>query len=488
MVSVASTEELVEVQDEYDDAEEESDEEDDAAPTTIGRGAQGQRRRQQALLSDDDDDDGGVGGEEDDRDDDYRPRAPSALRSSGGEDTADESDGPTSSSATTAADTDSTFGSPGADDVDASDGGSSEASSASTSSSLVEEEESDDELATPDGTPAKKQGKQKKGGKKGDAGRAEAPTTQTAPPLDDAPGGLAFARRRERLARELYAEWNAAVFDGRLPPDLPIVWNPRLRCTAGQVVDDRSQDALKTTTRVVSSAALSPRGSGGGNRRAPAAGGRSNERIPCRLELSPRVLDREARLRDTLAHEMAHVAAWAIDRDFERAHGATFHRWSRLFEARVPGIAITTRHSYGPAVPQCRWVCENAACARLYSRSKMSIDVRRHVCGACRGRLLFQGRFTADGGALLEAGPAAPPSSALKVKRPPNAFGLFVKEHYAEVKASSSSRLRHAEVMTLLSARWRAAKNAGGGGGGDDDEQEAEASAPALVGAFAARV
>jgi hypothetical protein len=40
--------------------------------------------------------------------------------------------------------------------------------------------------------------------------------------------------------------WNAAVFGGRLPSDLPLVWNPRLVSTAGQVMDDNSQDHAKT--------------------------------------------------------------------------------------------------------------------------------------------------------------------------------------------------------------------------------------------------
>jgi len=52
------------------------------------------------------------------------------------------------------------------------------------------------------------------------------------------------------------------VFEGRLPTALPIVWNPRLTCTAGQVVDDRSQDSLKTDR---------------------------SQRMPCKLELSPKV-------------------------------------------------------------------------------------------------------------------------------------------------------------------------------------------------------
>jgi hypothetical protein len=44
-----------------------------------------------------------------------------------------------------------------------------------------------------------------------------------------------FVRQRNMLARQLYAHWNQLVFGGRLDADLPLVWNPRLLSTAGQV-------------------------------------------------------------------------------------------------------------------------------------------------------------------------------------------------------------------------------------------------------------
>lgn len=59
----------------------------------------------------------------------------------------------------------------------------------------------------------------------------------------------------------------AQVFDGGLPPNLPLVWNPRLTSTAGQVVDDGSQNRLKASLE---------------------------ERVPVRLELSTKV--RSARM------------------------------------------------------------------------------------------------------------------------------------------------------------------------------------------------
>eukprot|EP00955_Chlamydomonas_euryale_P049371 354237-Chlamydomonas_euryale.AAC.11 len=57
-----------------------------------------------------------------------------------------------------------------------------------------------------------------------------------------------FARRRAALSRQLYEEWNALVFEGKLPTHLLVVWNPRLLSTAGQVVDDGSANAIKRSS------------------------------------------------------------------------------------------------------------------------------------------------------------------------------------------------------------------------------------------------
>ena len=42
--------------------------------------------------------------------------------------------------------------------------------------------------------------------------------------------------------------WNQLVFGGRLPHDLPIVWNPRLLSTAGQVSRPYPSEALSART------------------------------------------------------------------------------------------------------------------------------------------------------------------------------------------------------------------------------------------------
>ena len=47
------------------------------------------------------------------------------------------------------------------------------------------------------------------------------------------------------LSLSLPPRWNASVFGGRLPAGLPLIWNPRLLSTAGQVLDDGSRNREK---------------------------------------------------------------------------------------------------------------------------------------------------------------------------------------------------------------------------------------------------
>jgi hypothetical protein len=90
-------------------------------------------------------------------------------------------------------------------------------------------------------------------------------------------------RRLHELAPQLYAEYNAAVFGGALPVDLPITWNPRLLRTAGQCAF---------------------RGRADGSKGGAVLGGAGGLRTAA-IELSSKVLDSEARLRGTRAHESA---------------------------------------------------------------------------------------------------------------------------------------------------------------------------------------
>lgn len=86
----------------------------------------------------------------------------------------------------------------------------------------------------------------------------------------------------------------------------------------------------------------------------------------------------------------------------------------------------------------------------------------RKVCGACRGRLVYLGRFSRDG------------SPAKQRRAPPSGFAAFVQQNFAAARASAAPGTPQAELMRRLGERYRAAQQAGemaagaepGGGGG----------------------
>ena len=251
---------------------------------------------------------------------------------------------------------------------------------------------------------------------------ADTPSARVKTPASAAPASAAgrtpsWAQRRRELreaAPRHYAEFNARVFDGRLPAQLPLEWNAKLQKTAG---------------------VCSFRTEGGG-------GGGGGARRTARIELSEKVLDTDERLRKTLAHEMCHAAQWLLDGEARPPHGAAFRRWADRFETRVPGIAITTCHSYDIHY-KYRYRC--TGCNVEIGRQSRSIDLERQRCGRCKGRLELLGAFNRDG---------TPAQS-----RAPSAFARYVKEHFATLKAARPHD-SHRELMAALGESWRA----GGGG------------------------
>ena len=69
------------------------------------------------------------------------------------------------------------------------------------------------------------------------------------------------------------------------------------------------------------------------------------------------------------------------------------------------------------------------------------------MCGQCRGRLQFLGRFARDG-------------SPVKA-RAPTAFSAYVKENFASAKKECLPATPASAVMKKLSARWAAQRQAG---------------------------
>lgn len=167
--------------------------------------------------------------------------------------------------------------------------------------------------------------------------------------------------QRSDITDQLYRKYNELAFGGELPTDLPIVWSKRLTSTAGL-----TKMSFQTST-----------------------GTRQGEII-----LSEKVVDDVFRLKSTLLHEMCHAAAWFIDGTRKPPHGQSFWKWASICSANIPGAVVTTCHSYQIHKP---YQFECVDCHTKYGRHSKSIDVTKHCCGVCKGKLEFIGTFASDG-------------------------------------------------------------------------------------------
>ncbi|THH30163.1 hypothetical protein EUX98_g4016 [Antrodiella citrinella] len=165
--------------------------------------------------------------------------------------------------------------------------------------------------------------------------------------------------RREAYAQKVFDELNRIVFSEGLPVETKLNWNVRLLTTAGRAKWHRSKDGTQTVE----------------------------------IELAVKILDEDARIRNTLAHEMCHLACWIIDKTPQENHGRLFKSWATKVMRKMPHIEITTRHSYNINYPY-EWKCEG--CAKI-----KSIRTDECVCGACKvGKLvpLFTTRTSSTSG------------------------------------------------------------------------------------------
>ncbi|KAI0090038.1 SprT-like family-domain-containing protein [Irpex rosettiformis] len=153
--------------------------------------------------------------------------------------------------------------------------------------------------------------------------------------------------RREKYAQDLFDELNRVVFKSGLPEDTALKWSNRLLTTAGRAKWKRSRDGSQTSE----------------------------------IELATKILDCDERIRNTLSHEMCHLACWIIDGDPKEGHGKAFKSWAAKIMRRRSDIQVTTRHSYEINYPY-EWECEN--CAKIYGRYSKSIRPDECRCGACK--------------------------------------------------------------------------------------------------------
>ncbi|TEB39127.1 hypothetical protein FA13DRAFT_1725086 [Coprinellus micaceus] len=155
-------------------------------------------------------------------------------------------------------------------------------------------------------------------------------------------------------AQTLFAEINRTVFQQQLPEDTKLNWNKRLLTTAGRAKWHRSKEGVQTAE----------------------------------IELAEKILTSSERIRNTLSHEMCHLASWIMDKEIKEAHGKFWKAWTRRVMQKYPDIDISTRHDYNIEHPY-KWKC--AKCDKIYGRFSKSIKPDECLCGACReGRLIPQ--------------------------------------------------------------------------------------------------
>lgn len=239
-----------------------------------------------------------------------------------------------------------------------------------------------------------------------------------------------FSSSRDRFTTEAFKEFNIKVFGGKLGA-VQVVWSKKLYTTAGLT---RLRKTSNNTTP---------------------------EMPPQRhamIELSIKVLDDEEKLRTTLLHEMIHAAVWLLEGVSKPPHGDEFKRWARKAMKAIPGVTVTTTHSYDIQFKYA-WSCTSPGCSFLVKRHSKSVDPNRHVCGRCKGRLIQVVSGQGDVGS--SKAPKKPPQ--------PTAYNIFIKEQSKtvrknlleaeRVKGNPSPSVSQADVMKECGRLWSERKN-----------------------------
>uniref|UniRef100_A0A8C1UTP9 Germ cell nuclear acidic peptidase n=1 Tax=Cyprinus carpio TaxID=7962 RepID=A0A8C1UTP9_CYPCA len=203
-----------------------------------------------------------------------------------------------------------------------------------------------------------------------------------------------FKLNKEELTNKLFQLYNTSVFDSKLPADMSVTWNKKMRKTAGYCISGQER--------------------GTGERYA-------------RIELSVKVCDSADRLRDTLVHEMCHAATWLIN-NVRDGHGPFWRLYAGKAMLAHPELPMVSRcHSYDINY-KFQYQCNR--CKNTIGRHSKSLDTTKFVCALCTGQLV-----------LLT--PSKP--------RAPTPFATFVKENYRSARQDLAGQ-SHAEVMRKLSA------------------------------------
>ncbi|OAP58933.1 hypothetical protein AYL99_06230 [Fonsecaea erecta] len=252
----------------------------------------------------------------------------------------------------------------------------------------------------------------------------------------------AFDSQKQHLAWDLLRELDDKVAGSQLDRlssstgGVRIIWSKTLRSTAGRA------NWKRTVTK--------PSGS-------PVKGNSMNEHSGpevkvqhfASIELAEKIIDCEDRLVNTLAHEFCHLTNFMISNVRDQPHGASFKKWAAKVTSHLRStdveswrnVQVTTKHNYainhkylwvcvGPkektaATDSLNWEEQEEGCGAEYGRHSKSVDVDKHRCGKCRGRLVQ----------------VRPKPRASPIKKETKARGVpgLKREESAESTVSSSS-------------------------------------------------
>ena len=116
-----------------------------------------------------------------------------------------------------------------------------------------------------------------------------------------------------------------------------------------------------------------------------------------------------------------HAAAWIIDGVSKPPHGKCFKKWASIAMRHVPGAVVTTTHNYEIEY-KYTWCCTVPGCKFVVKRHSKSVDVNRHLCGICRGKLYLVDK---KGGGSNEKN---------TVKKQVRPYNMFVKEQSKTIR------------------------------------------------------
>ena len=156
--------------------------------------------------------------------------------------------------------------------------------------------------------------------------------------------------------RAMFLKYNNLYFEGKIPTDIPVIWNARLRTTAGYCRYQMGNFRYR----------------------------------PVQIELNPRLLDTEDKISETLIHEMVH--AWETQVTGRASkHGCTFQgKMDQIIGYR----RSHTYHHYDTKDlhedRQIKMICPTHGVIGHRARMPAEYNLGRYYCKDCGARIVFK--------------------------------------------------------------------------------------------------